>query len=118
MYLVRCLRRTGPLVPADGRLCVAVSYQVTGGSKVWEESFFRRLKRDLLDSETLPPACLRRCSQNTRSRSRSSIAFQLVLIECSETLSQCDWKPPNTSPVACMTSTSSQSTRNFGLEQS
>src|ERR1700722_4992045 len=35
-------------------------------------------------------ACLRRSWQNTRSRSRSSTAFQWALIACSGTLSRCE----------------------------
>jgi hypothetical protein len=36
------------------------------------------------------PEILRRCSRNTRSRSRSSTAFRSELIECNATLSRCE----------------------------
>ena len=95
-------------------------------------------------SEALFQACSLRCSQSTRSRSRLSTASRLVSIACSETSSRCEnrWKHcrevnwrtsrlrwsstrhfsranskhRNTSPAACMISTSSRNTRNSGRE--
>lgn len=44
--------------------------------------------RDHVNSDTLSRACLRPCSRNTQSRSRSSTAFQSVLTACGGTSSR------------------------------